>query len=280
MKTNKIYSIQILSVLVFLTCFHFTIVLSQDDLYYSPSKEKSEVKPYVMNPSQSENSEMTDYERYRALKSDTNELNKTEEQQPAINSNNEPQSDNSNQPINEKRVTENYSQSNSYNDYDNNDYYYSSRLRRFHSPYFGSSYYDPFYTDYYYYNYDPFWCGSSIYWGSPYWSYGFSLYYPSYYSYYSPYYYGAYYPYHHAYWNGYYNGYYSNYYSNYNSRGSYQPSGGRRSYEGFRQSSINPTSNRTASLNNNYSRANRANQDNLNTRSSRPVYTDRNSSSS
>ncbi len=38
--------------------------------------------------------------------------------------------------------------------YDDYDYYYSSRIRRFHRPYYGFSYFDPCYADLYYY--DPF----------------------------------------------------------------------------------------------------------------------------
>ena len=75
--------------------------------------------------------------------------------------------------------------------YQNNNYYdysYSSRIRRFHRPMYHSNYYGGLYTDYYWYNNDPFYCGTSIYygynWHSPYYSY-YS--YSPYYSYYNPY---------------------------------------------------------------------------------------------
>ena len=76
-------------------------------------------------------------------------------------------------------ITDNY-----YSEYDvAEDYYdysFSSRIRRFHRPMYYSNYYGGLYTDYYWYNNDPFYCGTSIYygynWNSPY------------YSYYSPYY--------------------------------------------------------------------------------------------
>ena len=82
-------------------------------------------------------------------------------------------------------LTDNY-----YNEYDVTDDYYdysfSSRIRRFHRPMYYSNYYGGLYTDYYWYNNDPFYCGTSIYyghnWNSPYYSY---------YSY-SPYYYNSY----------------------------------------------------------------------------------------
>lgn len=59
-------------------------------------------------------------------------------------------------------ITNNY-----YGDYyeDNNDYDYAARINRFHRPIYGSGYYDPFYTNMYYYNYDPFYWGTSIYIG-------------------------------------------------------------------------------------------------------------------
>ena len=98
------------------------------------------------------------------------------------------------------------STTNSETNYSVDDYYdysFSSRIRRFHRPIFYSGYYDGIYTDYYWYNNDPFFCGTSIYfgynWHSPYYSY--YSYSPYYYNYYSPYYYGNYYGY-----NGY--GYY------------------------------------------------------------------------
>jgi hypothetical protein len=82
-------------------------------------------------------------------------------------------------------ITDNY-----YQDYnvadDYYDYSFSSRIRRFHRPMYSSNYYGGLYTDYFWYNNDPFYCGTSIYfgynWNSPYYSY---------YSY-SPYYYNNY----------------------------------------------------------------------------------------
>ncbi|MDP4266914.1 MAG: hypothetical protein Q8880_05725 [Bacteroidota bacterium] len=85
-------------------------------------------------------------------------------------------------------ITNNY-----YDDY--YDYAYTARLKRFYHPsYFG--YYDSYYTDLYWYTYDPFFWGTSIYLGynwwlpsfyfgiSPFWHWGFysSFYVPYYYS--------------------------------------------------------------------------------------------------
>ncbi len=87
------------------------------------------------------------------------------------------------------------------------DYEYAARLRRFHSPYYGYDYYDGFYTNLYWYSYNPFDFGWSIYLGYNWW-------YPSsYYSWYWPY---SFYSPSMAYWYGYQNGFYDGYwYRNY-----------------------------------------------------------------
>jgi len=93
-------------------------------------------------------------------------------------------------------ITDNYS-SDYYEADDYYDYSYSSRIRRFHRPMYHSNYYGGLYTDYYWYNNDPFYCGTSIYygynWNSPYYSY--NSYSPYYYNYYNPYSYNNYYTY-------------------------------------------------------------------------------------
>ncbi|MCK4570018.1 MAG: hypothetical protein KAT76_06995, partial [Bacteroidales bacterium] len=66
------------------------------------------------------------------------------------------------------------------NEFEMEDYYdysYAARIRRFHEPNPGYSYYDNYYTNNYYYEYDPWTYGSSIY----------SNYYYGYPGYYSPY---------------------------------------------------------------------------------------------
>jgi hypothetical protein len=115
-----------------------------------------------------------------------------------------------------------YYDDDSYAYYDNEDFYYSTRIKRFYHPYIGFGFYDPIYTSYAYY--DPFgydyygYPGSSFYvnfgvgfnfgigfgWGWPYY-YGYNnWYYPTYtypyyggcnyYPYYPPSYCNAYYP--------------------------------------------------------------------------------------
>ena len=56
--------------------------------------------------------------------------------------------------------------------YDQDDYYdyaYSANIRRFYSPVVGYSYYDPFYTNLYWYDYNPVHWGTSIYLGYNWW---------------------------------------------------------------------------------------------------------------
>jgi len=66
---------------------------------------------------------------------------------------------------------------------DPNDYYYSSNLRRFSDSYSGWNYYDPYYTDMYFYTGSPYSWGISMGFGYPGWGMGFSYGYP-----YRPYY--------------------------------------------------------------------------------------------
>jgi hypothetical protein len=62
--------------------------------------------------------------------------------------------------------------------YDEDDYYYASRIRRFNAPYRGLSYYDFAYTDYYWYNRNPLYYGRSIY-SDPFYAYS-NPFYPCY----------------------------------------------------------------------------------------------------
>ena len=79
-------------------------------------------------------------------------------------------------------------------EYNSDNYYdfsYSSRIRRFHSPtFYSTGFYSGIYTDYHWYNQDPFYYGSSIYtgygWNSPYNSYS-PFWNNSYYNYYGYY---------------------------------------------------------------------------------------------
>ncbi len=124
-------------------------------------------------------------------------------------------------------ITNNY-----YGDYYESDY--TTRMKRFYSPYMGFGYYSPCYTGYYDY-YDPYYYSPGLSvsigfgwgWGSGYgygsWGYPYSGYYNPWYSHYdpwcSPYWYGGYcgtgYGYGHGYNHGYYDGYWNGYYDGY-----------------------------------------------------------------
>jgi len=122
-----------------------------------------------------------------------------------------------------------YINNNFYSD-DYYDYAYAARLRRFHNPYCFNSYYSDYYTNMYWYDYDPFNWGTSIYLGYNFW-YPSYYYYPSYYrhgwydwyypnyGWYDPYpWYGGsgfYSGYNLGYWNGFYDGYWFGYHDNY-----------------------------------------------------------------
>jgi hypothetical protein len=98
------------------------------------------------------------------------------------------------------------------NYYPDNDYYYSSRIRRFHSSYTAFDYYAPVFTDVYWYNYQPFTWGVSIYGGAaPFYGYsynhcymGIGMNFGNYNGWYEPYagnyYYGGYEPYYYNNW--------------------------------------------------------------------------------
>ncbi len=66
------------------------------------------------------------------------------------------------------------------NYYDDYDYYYSSRINRFHRSYAAFGYYSPVFTDTYWYNWQPFSWGVSIY-GRSGFGFGYSINYPVYY---------------------------------------------------------------------------------------------------
>ena len=91
--------------------------------------------------------------------------------------------------------------------YDESDYYdyaYTARIRRFDNPVIGVGYYDDYYTNMYWYTYNPNYWGVSIYLGYNWW-------YPSWSWYYRPYYYsywGYYDPFFNPYWNPYWDPFY------------------------------------------------------------------------
>lgn len=91
-------------------------------------------------------------------------------------------------------VTKNYYYEDVYSHDDYYDYQYTSRIRRFNNPNYGYNYYHSYYTNMYWYDYNPYSWGVSVYMTYPWWyrSYYRPYWYNNYYSYYgwnSPYHY-------------------------------------------------------------------------------------------
>ncbi|MBK7855477.1 MAG: hypothetical protein IPJ79_11760 [Bacteroidetes bacterium] len=215
-------------VLAALMAISFTSVAQNskydDDGYYSLSKAQTE-KENQNNQStqQSNGSNASDYTAPQTQSSSDNRFDYSNSDQQR-----EPSSTTTEQRDGNTYVTNNY-----YEEDDYYDYYYASRIRRFHRPLWGYSYYDPFYTNSYWYDYNPYSWGTSIYLGYNWWAPS-AWYSPSYcnfgYGYnpwngwgwsigwgYNPWNswggYGWHGGYHNGYANGYWNGYYDGYYN-------------------------------------------------------------------
>ena len=128
-------------------------VFAQDDVYYSPDKDKGKSgynnanyedqfnrKPSV-NPSPVSNSS----------NGSTSSPNNFDDRSGSSNSSNNTDG------YENTRATNN----NSY--YNDNDFSYTSRLRRYYTPSFGVNFWDPWYTDAFFYTRDPWMWGNSIY---------------------------------------------------------------------------------------------------------------------
>ena len=160
-----------------------------DDVYYSAGTPKAETPATVNNTPAAGQSDYASNEQGPATSSDENRFDYQSDGSSASQSGN-------------TYVTNNY-----YNDDDYYDYAYTARIRRFYRPMWGYGYYDSYYTNSYWYDYNPYNWGVSIYcgynWWAPsfwyaptftYFSWGYNPYnywwsYPSY-GYYPSYYYG------------------------------------------------------------------------------------------
>ena len=154
---------------------------SQDDFYPS-SKKKSNNKEGVTNGSGDESVSEDDY----STASDYYIDNRENEREQAYNdrmgitdSTTYYEDENGN-----LRITNNYYSGDNY-DFENEyyDYEYSSRIKRFRRNTGNYGYYDDYYTNYYWYDYDPYYYGTSIYssfnWWNPRntrWNAGWSYY--------------------------------------------------------------------------------------------------------
>lgn len=158
-------------------------MLAQDDDIYSTPKDRAATQPTYSNKTQSY---------------DPPQEQRTSPQNP------------------DGRQDQGISENKNYNSDDYYDYEYAARIKRFHRA-TCIDYYDPFYTNLYFYNGDPYAYGTSIYYGyNWYRPYGYGIhigigygFYDPWYSWYGPgYYYGygypayGYYPYHHGYYGG------------------------------------------------------------------------------
>jgi hypothetical protein len=231
LKMKRIYYLfAAAAILLASACSTTNQTSTTDDVYYSKGDKVATAtpKPAQTNPAPSQYDSNNDYARDNSQSSST-------EQTLDANGN--------------TYVTNNY-----YNADDYYDYAYSARLRRFYSP-VSYNYYDPFYTNMYWYDYrpaswgmsiylgynfwapahcyyDPFWYGPGISFGYGYGGYYDPFWYPHYGGYWSGYNYGYMNGYNAGYYNGYYNGAYGNpYYYNsydatsYNSGSYYGPRG-------------------------------------------------------
>jgi hypothetical protein len=177
------------------------IASAQDDgIYYTPGKKTDKPQPAESTPPPQVQPVLTPIDSSNYYQNQNNQQQNTQ-QQGAANTN--------------------YNTSGRYySDDDYYDYAYSARLRRFSNPYNNWGYYDNYYTNSYWYDYNPYNYGTSIYLGYNWWrpsyygGFGYGFYDP----FYSPYYggfgygyygggYGGYYGYNHGYYNDYYSGY-------------------------------------------------------------------------
>ena len=154
MKTIRLIILQLI-LLTFLT----GNVLAQDDFYPSTSKKNKEVviphsEEKVIDDSQY--STATDYYYDKRAQEQEQVYN---ERMGISDSTTYYQDENG-----DMRVTNNYYYGDNY-DYGNEyyDYEYSSRIRRFHRNSARFGYYDDYFTNYYWYDYDPYFYGTSIY---------------------------------------------------------------------------------------------------------------------
>ena len=123
---------------------------NDDDIYYSSKDAPAKPKRQEYNPDPN-----------AGAVNNQGSATKADDYTPA---NNTQQDNSANRNSGDTYVTNNNTYTSSYSDDDYYDYAYAARIRRFNSPYYNTwSYYDPYYTNMYYYNYNPYYFGTSIY---------------------------------------------------------------------------------------------------------------------
>jgi hypothetical protein len=137
-----------------------------DDIYYTPGDEARQAAAAPAPAAPATGSSQNPNDNYDTPPVDNGNGNNDDYYSPSSSSRTSDGSGNT-------YITNNY-----YNSDDYYDYAYSARLRRFYTPAYGYGYYDPYYTNSYWYDYNPVSWGVSIYLGYNWWA-------PSYF-YYSP----------------------------------------------------------------------------------------------
>src|SRR5262245_39073468 len=108
-------------------------LFAQDDVYYDPDRDKAVTNTApAQDEEQPQNEEQTPPAKYDGYNDEANNSNSYRDNE------------------GDTYITNNY-----YSDYyDDEDYYYSTRLRRFYTPVWGFSYYNYWYTPSYFYGWN------------------------------------------------------------------------------------------------------------------------------
>lgn len=156
MKTIRFrYILPVIALITSCSSTYYPGSTPADDVYYSPRNNPAPA-PVATAPAPAPNTYSNNNSNYEPAPA-TNYDNTA----PDYSSTNRQYDDQGN-----TYVTNNYY-------YDQDDYYdyaYSANIRRFYSPVVGYSYYDPFYTNLYWYDYNPVHWGTSIYLGYNWWA--------------------------------------------------------------------------------------------------------------
>ena len=159
---KKIQSLFIISVILLTASCSSTYKAGSsnaDDVYYSTKDVKSD-QGKVQQPVQ-QTPPPSDYSTANNNSQQDNSGNQQQDNSADYNKSPQQNSDYSNSGQSRDGNGNTYVTNNYYNDDDYYDYTYSARLRRFYTPAYGYGYYDPFYTNLYWYDYNPFSWGVS-----------------------------------------------------------------------------------------------------------------------
>jgi len=164
----KLFGIALLFLSACSSSYKSTNSGSSDDIYFSTNDQNT-----YEDAAQTTDEAGTSYDEYKTVY-DESSNNGSQQKRMAQ----DPQyviteSESYTDPDGDTYITNNYYEE-SGSDYVYDDYYdfsYASRLRRFYQPTYSYGYYDTYYTNSYWYSYNPYDYGVSIYLGYPWWSY-------------------------------------------------------------------------------------------------------------